>query len=208
MLHPSPPLRSSPHAALFLYTAALKTKKTTGSPIPSVGAVVWAASLAYLLLSPIATSTPTMPYPLPHPGLEHEGDERINKVSFVVAFCVDTSTKQSKLHSPRERTFVLPPSPQSRQFSSQGPSIPPSTSSSTTLLTLPQTPMPTPTLHRHSPPRQCRLHQLVLYEKWKGTKQNKKVSLIFRILKTAISVSPDTFAAAYPAAPLPLRPPL
>ena len=127
MLHPSPPLRSSPHAAFFLYAAALKTKKTTGSPIPSVGAVVWAASLAYLLLSPIATSTPTMPYPLPHPGLEHEGDERINKVSFVVAFCVDTSTKQSKLHSPRERTFVLPPSPQSRQFSSQGPSIPSST---------------------------------------------------------------------------------
>ena len=108
--------------------------------------------LPCLLRSPIATSTPTMPYPLPHPGLEHEGDERINKVSFVVAFCVDTSTKQSKLHSPRERTFVLPPSPPSRQFSSQGPSIPPSTSSSTTLLTLPQTPMPTPTLHRHSPP--------------------------------------------------------
>ena len=93
--------------------------------------------LPCLLRSPIATYTPTMTYPLPHPGLEHEGDERIKKVSFVVAFCVDTSTKQSKLHSPRERTFVLPPSPPSCQFSSQGPSILPSTSSSTTLLTSP-----------------------------------------------------------------------
>jgi len=56
-LHPSPPLRSSPHAALFLYAAALKTKKTTGSPIPSIGAVVWAASLAY--------SAPQSPPPPP-----------------------------------------------------------------------------------------------------------------------------------------------
>ena len=83
--------------------------------------------LPCLLRSPIATSTPTMPYPLPHPGLEHEGDERIKKVSFVIAFCIDTSTKQSKLHSPQERTLVLPLSPPNRQFSSQGPSIPSST---------------------------------------------------------------------------------
>ena len=83
--------------------------------------------LPCLLCSPIATSTPTMLYPLPHPGLEHEGDERIKKVSFVIAFCIDTSTKQSKLHSPQERTFVLPLSPPNRQFSSQGPSIPSST---------------------------------------------------------------------------------
>jgi len=83
--------------------------------------------LPCLLRSPIATSTPTMLYPLPHPGLEHEGDERIKKVSFVIAFCIDTSTKQSKLHSPQERTFVLPLSPPNRQFSSQGPSIPSST---------------------------------------------------------------------------------
>ena len=61
--------------------------------------------LPCLLRSPIATYTPTMTYPLPHPGLEHEGDERIKKVSFAVAFCVETSTKQSKLHSPR-RTYL------------------------------------------------------------------------------------------------------
>ena len=100
-----------------------------------------------------------------------------------------------------------PPHPSPPPSPHQGPSIPSSTSSSATLLTSPSNTDAYPNPPSPLPPRQCCLHRLVLYEKWKGTKQNKKVSLIFRILKTAISVSPDTFAAAYPAAPLPLRPP-
>ena len=131
---PSAPIFSS--CCPFSLRRCVENKEDNRLPHP----IRWRCRLGCLpclLRSPIATSTPTMPYPLPHPGLEHEGDERINKVSFVVAFCVDTSTKQSKLHSPRERTFVLPPSPPSRTFSSQGSSIPPSTSSSTTLLTSP-----------------------------------------------------------------------
>ena len=135
MLYPSPLLRSFPPVALFLYAAALKTKKTAGSPIPSVGAVARAVSPAYS--TPQSPPPPTMPSALPHPGLEHEGDKRINKVSFDIAFCVNTLTKQSKLHSPQECTFLLPPSPPSRQYPSQVPSIPPSTSSSTKLLTSP-----------------------------------------------------------------------
>ena len=121
---PSAPIFSS--CCPFSLHRCVENKEDNRLPHP----IHWRCRLGCLpclLRSPIATSTPTMPYPLPHPGLEHEGDERIKKVSFVIAFCIDTSTKQSKLHSPQERTFVLPLSPPNRQFSSQGPSIPSST---------------------------------------------------------------------------------